>query len=179
MYSDPTGHAVETLFDVASLALSAIEVCVNPTDLTAWAGLVGDAVDLIPFVTGVGETIRTLRGINKVADGADAAIDTYRNLRKVNKGSGLEVHHILEKRLARDISKGVAEKQSRKAFNNIYSIALTKEDHQIFTNLWRRNLNYGITHDHTDEILKAGLDVYKDRPDLYGAMIESMLQFID
>ncbi len=179
MYSDPTGHAIETIFDVISLAFSAIEVCVNPTDLSAWASLLGDTVDLVPFVTGVGETIRTLRGIDRVADGADAAIDTYKNLRRINKGNGLEVHHILEKRIAKNIDEAFIKTGTKKSLNNIYSIALSKADHRVFTNKWRDALAYGSKKLNLDIILKRGVSVYKDRPDLFGAMIESMLQFID
>ena len=43
----------------------------NPTDSWAWAGLAGDTVDLIPFVTGVGEVTRTVKTVNKVADVTD------------------------------------------------------------------------------------------------------------
>ena len=52
---DYGGQLWETVFDVISLGASIVEVCVNPTDPWAWAGLAGDAIDLIPFVTGVGE----------------------------------------------------------------------------------------------------------------------------
>ena len=52
---DYGGQLWETVFDVISLGASIVEVCVNPTDPWAWAGLAGDAIDLIPFVTVVGE----------------------------------------------------------------------------------------------------------------------------
>ena len=65
---DCGGQFWETLFDVISLGASIVEVCINPTDIWAWAGLVGDAVDLIPFVTGVGEVTRAVKTIDKVAD---------------------------------------------------------------------------------------------------------------
>ena len=65
---DNGGQFWDTVFDVISLGASIVEVCVNPTDPWAWAGLVGDAVDLIPFVTGVGEVTRAVKTIDKVAD---------------------------------------------------------------------------------------------------------------
>ena len=99
VYEDVTGTIAETAFDIATLALSAVEVTMNPTDLTAWAGLLGDTVDLVPFVTGVGETIKALRASSKVAEGTAEAIDTYSSLRKINKGTGKEVHHIIKKDL--------------------------------------------------------------------------------
>ena len=65
---DRGGDFWETVFDVVSLGASVVEVCVNPTDPWAWAGLAGDAIDLIPFVTGVGEVTRAVKTIDKVAD---------------------------------------------------------------------------------------------------------------
>ena len=98
---DNSGEAFETVFDVLSLGASILEVAFNPADPFAWLGLVGDAVDLIPFVTAVGETIRTLKFGSKVVEGTDNAVDTYRALRKITKGSDLEVHHIVEKRFSK------------------------------------------------------------------------------
>ena len=65
---DSGGAFWETAFDVISLCASIVEVCVNPADPWAWADLVGDAVDLIPFVTGVGEVTRAVKTIDKVTD---------------------------------------------------------------------------------------------------------------
>ncbi len=162
IYKDTQGTAIETVFDIASLIVSAVEVTINPTDLSAWAGLVGDAVDLIPFVTGVGETIKALRASSKIADGTDAAIDTYKNLRRVNKGTGKEVHHIVEKRfaLSLDIKKP----------NNMLSIALDKNTHRDYTNAWRTLLPYGTNYG-TQKILKAAAEVYKDNPILMGIVL--------
>lgn len=33
-----------------------------------WAGLVGDSLDLLPFVTGIGEATRAIKTIDRVAD---------------------------------------------------------------------------------------------------------------
>jgi len=65
---DHGGQFWDTVFDVISLGASIVEVCLNPTDPCAWAGLAGDAIDLIPFVTGVGEATRAVKTIDKVAD---------------------------------------------------------------------------------------------------------------
>lgn len=73
-YADPSGHWVETVFDLFSLGVSIVEVIINPYDPLNWAGLAGDALDLIPFVTGVGETVR---GVKVVAKGVDMADDVY------------------------------------------------------------------------------------------------------
>ena len=44
------GYFWETLFDIVSLGTSVVEVCVNPGDPWNWAGLIGDAIDLIPLI---------------------------------------------------------------------------------------------------------------------------------
>ena len=78
---DCGGAFWDTIFDVISLGASIVEVCINPTDPWAWAGLAGDVVDLIPFVTGVGEATRGIR----IANGACEAIDTAGDITKVGK----------------------------------------------------------------------------------------------
>ena len=65
---DTTGTAFETVFDLLSLGVSFVEVVINPTDPWAWASLAGDAIDLIPIVTGVGEVTRAAKTVDKVAD---------------------------------------------------------------------------------------------------------------
>ena len=77
-YKDSTGHWVETVFDLLSLGVSVVDVVINPLDPWAWAGLTGDALDLIPFLTGVGESVK---GIRIVVKGADLADDTLTTIR--------------------------------------------------------------------------------------------------
>ena len=71
---DLQGYFWETLFDIVSLGTSVVEVCVNPGDPWNWAGLIGDAIDLIPFLTGAGEATRAVKTANKVADKTTAVI---------------------------------------------------------------------------------------------------------
>ena len=66
--NDSCGQFWDTVFDIISLGASIVEVCANPADPWAWAGLAGDAIDLIPFVTGVGEITRAVKTVDKVAD---------------------------------------------------------------------------------------------------------------
>ena len=80
--ADHGGAFWDTIFDVISLGASIVEVCVNPTDPWAWAGLAGDAVDLIPFVTGVGEATRTVKTTVKVVDKASDVVDTAKTIYK-------------------------------------------------------------------------------------------------
>ena len=71
MYCDPSGNVWETIFDIVSLGASFIEALEDPTDGWLWVGVAADAVDLIPFVTGVGEVTRAIR----IADAVDNAHD--------------------------------------------------------------------------------------------------------
>ena len=80
---DNTGVFWETAFDVISLGASIVEVCVNLTDPWAWAGLAGDAVDLIPFITGVGEMTRAVKTTVKVVDKAGDFIVTAKSVYKM------------------------------------------------------------------------------------------------
>ena len=74
-FVDPSGHAIDTIWDAISLGFSIVEVVTNPYDIWAWIGLAGDVVDLIPFVLGVGETVDAIRICAKVNDAFDAADD--------------------------------------------------------------------------------------------------------
>ena len=136
-FVDPSGYAIDNIWDAVSLGFSIMEVVANPYDLWSWLGLAGDVIDLIPFVTGVGEAVDLIRIINKaddivdvidnihdISNVTDGVIDTYKNLRKVNKGNGLEVHHIVEKRFADFLKKDPKE---------MLSIALTHDEHVVFT----------------------------------------------
>ena len=78
MYADPSGHWIEIVFDLISLGASVVEVVINPSNPWAWAGLVGDAVDLLPFVTGVGEGIRATKMVKYADDVVDASYDTIK-----------------------------------------------------------------------------------------------------
>lgn len=173
-YIDPSGHWIETVFDVLSLGLSVVDALINPTDIWSWVGLAGDIIDLIPVVTGVGESVDVIRFANRIDNLVDAAdnihdtakvidgsIDTYKNLRKINKGSGLECHHIVEKRLIKFFDKNINESE-------MLSIALTHEQHLGFTRAWRSHLKYGGTYN-VDDIWKAAQEIYADFPNLLEA----------
>ena len=86
MREDVTGTAWETVFDVISLGASVADVIANPMNLWAWAGLAGDVADVaIPFVGGIGETIKFAGTINK----ADNVIDASKQVKKsVSRSTG-------------------------------------------------------------------------------------------
>lgn len=73
------------------IGISVVDVCCNPTDPWAWVGLAGDCIDLIPFVTGVGEGIKCLKVVikiaNKTADVADAVNDGKKVVKAADKVS--------------------------------------------------------------------------------------------
>ena len=76
MRSDSSGEVFDTIFDVISLGMSIAEVAANPCDPMAWAGLVGDVIDVaVPCVSGVGEVVRGISGARKAIDGAGAVAD--------------------------------------------------------------------------------------------------------
>ncbi len=90
---DPRGTAFETFFDVVSLVGSVAEVISTPTNVWAWAGLIGDVADLIPFVTGIGETVDIVRlgaRLDDAVDVVDDVVDAAQALRKASsQGSDL------------------------------------------------------------------------------------------
>lgn len=60
--------------------------------------------------------------------------DTYANLKKLNKGTGKEVHHLIEKRFAGLFGQKKGE---------MLSAALPIPKHREFTNAWRKVIPYG------------------------------------
>jgi len=86
MRIDQGGQFWDIFFDVGSLACSIYDVCKNPSDGWAWAGLAGDVVDLVPFVTGVGETVKVSKTANKIVDAVDTVHDTTKTADNVADG---------------------------------------------------------------------------------------------
>ena len=77
--TDADGEFWDIIFDVVSVVTSVVEVIKNPDDPWAWAGLVGDIVDVaVPFVGGVGEVTKAAGAVSKTADLVDAAHDATR-----------------------------------------------------------------------------------------------------
>lgn len=81
---------------------------------------------------------------------------TYKNLRDVTKGAGLQVHHLIEKRFAGALGvKG----------DDMLSIVLTKKEHLVFTKAWRKAIPYG-TSPSKQQIMREARNVYKDYPEI-------------
>ena len=72
---DDNGYLWDTVFDIVSLVFSVGDVISNPGDALSWIGLVGDIVDLVPFISGAGETAKaigvSIRITNKVDNTCD------------------------------------------------------------------------------------------------------------
>jgi hypothetical protein len=72
--------------------------------------------------------------INYISSPANG-IDTYSNLVKANKGSGLEAHHIIEKRFSGTLNISNT--------NKMLAVSISKSNHRTYTNIWRKMLPYG------------------------------------
>jgi hypothetical protein len=75
---DTCGSFWDTILDIISLVSSVVDVVSDPSDPWAWAGLAGDVVDLIPFVTCVGEGVKAARAVDTAVDLADTAHDVVK-----------------------------------------------------------------------------------------------------
>ena len=94
VYEDQRGEALDTVFDLVTLGFSIAEGALNPYDFTAWLGLAGDVIDVIPFVTGVGEVLRGVRLVDKagntleIAEAVDFSDDVMDTLNSLDRTSG-------------------------------------------------------------------------------------------
>lgn len=120
---DSSGDFWETAFDVVSLGASIVEVCVNPTDPWAWAGLVGDTIDLVPFVSGVGEVTRAVKTTVEIVDKTEDVVGAAKKLYKaadatsdIRKATGS--YEILYKSGKNYIGKGGFKRAIRSATRN-------------------------------------------------------------
>ena len=82
------GYAWETVWDIVSLVASAAEVAANPVDPWAWAGLLGDVVDVvIPCIGGLGEAVDAVKTAVKVVDKGDDIIDAAKQIHRMADAS--------------------------------------------------------------------------------------------
>ena len=167
---DADGQAYETVWDIISLGLSIADLLANPGDIWMWISLGGDVIDvLIPFVGGVGETVKVLRITLEFADGfgdlsraSEFGIKSYKILKNQTRGTGLHAHHIIEKRLVKHLGFDL---------DSILSVAVTPAEHLKFTNAWREVFEYGMDYSvlSLEDIWKAAQEIYKDYPELLEA----------
>ena len=80
-YRDSTGCFWDTVFDIVSLCISVGEVVEKPTDVRSWVDLAGDIIDLVPFVTGVGEAAKITGATLSITNKVDNVTDTIKVVR--------------------------------------------------------------------------------------------------
>ncbi len=155
---DPTGNAWETALDAAGIIWSAYDMWKDPS----WANLgyllwdVGAAI--IPFAPGsyiskggrllvkggdkaddVVDAFKTLNKADRLTVvGNDNVIMPYRRLRQIAEGLGQQTHHLIEKRF---------EKQLGIKADNILSIVIDKETHNMITQKMRKAIPYSARKD--------------------------------
>ena len=98
----------------------------------------------------------------------DWGIDTYSNMKDALKNTGLQAHHIIEKRFASVL--GIQNTGSMR------SIALTPGQHQLFTNAWRTAIPYGTTPASMEEVYNTALKIYKDFPEII-KIVDSAMKY--
>ena len=90
-YIDPSGEAAETFLDVISFGISFKDVWKEPKNGWNWIALIGDTVDFIPFVAGIGETVKATRMVLKTADTTnDVAKLTTKEITSIAKKLGFK-----------------------------------------------------------------------------------------
>jgi hypothetical protein len=102
------------------------------------------------------------------ARAADFGIDAWTRLSAAIARTGLQAHHIVEERFADVLGLDARW---------IPSVALTPEEHQAFTNLWRAAIPYGTSAQATwKQIWEAVLRAYAQHPELLEAAKQTLLQ---
>jgi len=136
MYSDPTGHAVETIFDILSLAASIADVTANPLNPWAWAGLVGDVIDVaVPFLTGVGEITKAAGSYVRVITNMEDVIDAAKTFRRTAEAvddikDSVGTYVVLYKSMSNYVGKGPFSRAIKSATNHL------KKSDEVLAIIW-------------------------------------------
>ena len=96
-------------------------------------GAINGAVDGFMW-GGIGALASSIVGAVKTVHSYKKTVDAYSSITKQYKGTGMEAHHIIEKRLAIG---------SRWNVSQMPSVELNKTVHRIYTNAWRKEIAYG------------------------------------
>lgn len=133
---DCDGNVWETVFDVASLGISIVEIAVNPADPWAWAGLVGDVVDLIPYVTNVGETVRAVKTTSRLVDKSNDVVSAAKKIaNKVSASTGS--YEILYASGKNYVGKGGFSRAIQSAINHTKPSQLNKAGDTVVSIVWK------------------------------------------
>lgn len=198
-FVDPDGEDPSIIWDIASIGFGIDSFRGNYRAGKYGAAIFdgfGIAIDVvaafIPVIPGGVGILRTGNRVLNIADaGIDAlklgdelsgfshaaefGVDSYKNLKKsveatYGTGSGLEVHHLIEKRFAKQM--GMKEV-------DMPSIVLTKDEHRQFTAAWREAIGYEKSGKQIttatatrEKILEEARNIYKDYPELLKAIEE-------
>lgn len=106
----------------------------------------------------------TAGGLRSLSRADDFGIWPFRTLRADIQGSGLEAHHLIEQRFARVMGQNVGD---------MASIAVTRAEHQVFTNAWRAAIPYGPQGTRVAtrmQVEDAARRIYADYPDILKAL---------
>lgn len=105
----------------------------------------------------------TANGYGNLSQANKYGIKPYNALKSELTGSGLQAHHLLEKRFAKIL--GVSEGQ-------MGSVAVTKAEHQVFTNAWRSLIPYGsgTANATRDQVMGAAKEIYAEYPAILKAL---------
>lgn len=126
-----------------------------------------------PFVPGgaagrlaVTQTLAATRAASAfggLTHAAQFGAQPYARLAQMLRGTGLQAHHLIEKRFA--ILMGHNPRQS-------VSVAVTPAEHQSFTNAWRNAIPYGAgTANATErEVVDAARQIYMNYPEILRAL---------
>ena len=180
-YVDSSGHFWETAFDIGSLIWSATDMAKNPSWANLGTLLWDVGATIVPFVPGsslakggrllvknsdrINDVVSAFHTLSK-AERIDAFKDggvimPYRALKKLIKGSGLEAHHLIEKRFAATLDITDA--------NAMLSIAIDKDKHRTITNLMRKKIPYDSIFKGADELTTSTANAQ----DIWNALCET------
>jgi RHS repeat-associated protein len=105
------------------------------------------------------------QGLHLFSQAWKYGIDAYTRLAPRIAGTGLEVHHIIEKRFVSSLNLDARW---------IPSVALTSQEHQVFTNLWRAAIPYGTKSVTVQQVWEAAQWVYMRHPELLDAVFKTL-----
>jgi RHS repeat-associated protein len=103
------------------------------------------------------------RGFGELSRAQEFGVQPYGALRAEIRGSGLQSHHLLEKRFARLLGESPSK---------ALSVAVTEGEHRAFTNAWRRAIPYGsgTANATRQQVLDTARQIYADYPEILRAL---------
>lgn len=145
-----TGQGSLTDFDAVSEAI-VVPLMNSPSGTTVAGGV------KLATVIVVAREANAAKGFGNLSRAADFGVAPHNVLRKAVAGTGLQSHHLLEKRFA----EVVGQKKSQ-----MLSVAVTEAEHQPFTNAWRRAFPYGTNYRQlsADQVMNKAREIYANYP---------------